>query len=122
MQIYPLEWDHSDRKESMTKVISLEKVGITSALQHELVEKLGHWKQNVEPLTAALLDRHTSGDWGNVDPHDRKVNDQAVKVGDRLLSIYEIEGIEIWIISDPAWDRSNPTHRQVTTLLRREDY
>lgn len=38
---------------------------------------------NVSPL--ALLHRHLRGDWGNLDKHDKQLNDQAVNDGSRIF-------------------------------------
>jgi hypothetical protein len=35
------------------------------------------------------LQRHQSGDWGDVDDHDRQMNADALRNGDWLVSIYE---------------------------------
>jgi len=35
-----------------------------------------------------LLKRHVSGDWGNLSPEDRQMNDLALLDGGRLLSAY----------------------------------
>lgn len=68
-----------------------------------------------------LLLRHITGDWGDVDEHDRAANDQAVEhEGDhecqeRVLSAYTTKlGTKIWIITE--WDRS------VTTFLLPDEY
>lgn len=61
------------------------------------------------------LQRHHSGDWGDVDEHDRQMNDNAFRNGDRLVSIYKsVRGQKFYIIIE--WDRS------VTTILLPEDY
>src|SRR5688572_8655764 len=61
------------------------------------------------------LERHISGDWGDVDEHDRKANDQALIDGTRLLSVYQsTSGEKFWIITEA--DRSS------TTILMPEDY
>lgn len=60
------------------------------------------------------LGRHLSGDWGDIDPEDRGVNEQALIAGERLLSSYNIRDERLWIITE--WDRS------VTTLLLPEEY
>ena len=61
------------------------------------------------------LQRHHSGDWGNVDDHDRQVNEDALRSGDRLVSIYQsVRDQKFYIITE--WDRS------VTTVLLPEDY
>ena len=69
----------------------------------------------------AFVARHVEGDWGDLDDHDRQLNDEAVAhEGDadrqgRVLSAYQLsEGTKIWIISE--WDRS------VTTILLPGEY
>jgi hypothetical protein len=61
------------------------------------------------------LSRHLCGDWGEVCPEDWKLNDEALEVGNRLLSAYTAaNGVKFWIITE--WDRS------VTTILLPDDY
>jgi len=61
------------------------------------------------------LQRHQSGDWGDVDDHDRQMNEAALRDGDRLFSIYNsVRGQKFYIITE--WNRS------VTTVLLPEDY
>ena len=45
-----------------------------------------------------LLDRHSQGDWGEVEKDSREMNDAAVKAqnGD-LLSIYTVNGQRVWV-------------------------
>ena len=62
----------------------------------------------------ALLKRHISGDWGNVHPDDDGLNDDAVKNGGRVHSVYEVGNKTIWVITE--WDRS------VTTFLYPSEY
>jgi hypothetical protein len=33
-----------------------------------------------------LLDRHSRGDWGDIDVEDQGLNEQALLTGDRLVS------------------------------------
>lgn len=64
---------------------------------------------------ATALERHSKGDWGDVDAHDRKANEDALRDGTRLLSVYHSpDGGKFWIITE--WDRS------LTTILLPEDY
>lgn len=59
--------------------------------------------------------RHATGDWGGLDPADKRANDSALANGERLLSAYPLrDGTKVWIITE--WDRS------VTTLLLPSDY
>jgi hypothetical protein len=59
--------------------------------------------------------RHCSGDWGDVCEEDWQLNDEAMEVGNRVLSSYTSpDGVKFWIITE--WDRS------VTTVLLPDDY
>jgi hypothetical protein len=61
------------------------------------------------------LQRHVTGDWGELCPEDIEANEQALLNGARLLSAYRsAKGVKFWIITE--WDRS------VTTILLPEDY
>ncbi len=69
---------------------------------------------------STFLSRHASGDWGDLDAHDRAANDAALRDGSRLLSAYIIaEGVKIWIITEAA---DEDGHRAATTLLLPEEY
>lgn len=68
----------------------------------------------VHSQLAPLLERHVSGDWGFCCKEDWALNDDALKQGDRLMSVYEIEGERIWVITE--WNR------EVTTMLLPEEY
>ena len=62
-----------------------------------------------------FLDKHLSGDWGEVDAEDRERNEWAVEVGERILSAYTLRtGVKIWIITEGS--------RCATTLLLPSDY
>jgi hypothetical protein len=55
---------------------------------------------------AHFLGRHASGDWGDVGPEDRRLNDEALRDGTRILSVYHTaKGVKLWIISEA--DRSS---------------
>jgi hypothetical protein len=62
------------------------------------------------------IQRHANGDWGELDEHDKKLNDDAVKSGeDRILSKYTLSsGNQVYVITE--WDRS------VTTVLYPHEY
>lgn len=64
----------------------------------------------------ALLARHATGDWGDMDPADAALNNEAVSKGnDRILSSYKIgQGEKVWIITER--DRSS------TTILLPDEY
>ena len=62
-----------------------------------------------------FLKRHVTGDWGELDEHDRQENERSVERGFRLLSAYTLStGVRIWIITE--------ADRSVTTLLLPSDY
>jgi len=67
----------------------------------------------------AFLVRHESGDWGEVCDEDREANENALKDGFRLFSVYELDGendnkVRFYVITE--W------HRETTTILLPEDY
>lgn len=70
--------------------------------------------------TIALIRRHVSGDWGECCEEDIQTNNEALKCGMRILSVYFITGDasesdkRIWIITE--------ADRSVTTLLLPEEY
>jgi hypothetical protein len=51
---------------------------------------------------APLLRRHKAGDWGGVS--DLWVNQAAITDGSRVLSVYDVRGETVWIITDAATD------------------
>lgn len=74
------------------------------------------------PITE-LLDRHMRGDWGCVCDEDKQTNNEALTLGNRILSAYPIDPAKpceghgdncIWIITE--------CDRSVTTLLLPEEY
>jgi len=61
------------------------------------------------------LARHASGDWGDVCPEDKQLNDEALVENGRLLSAYDLgQGERLWIITES--DRSS------TCLLLPDEY
>jgi hypothetical protein len=53
-----------------------------------------------------FLSRHVRGDWGEVCDDDKRLNDQALVDGSRLLSAYRtLKGERLWIITEA--DRSS---------------
>ena len=62
-----------------------------------------------------FLDRHVMGDWGEIDPEDLGLNDQALVDGTRIFSVYRtLLGERIWIITE--------ADRSATTVLLPEEY
>jgi len=53
-----------------------------------------------------FLDRHVVGDWGNCCVEDAMANDQALRDGARIFSVYHTaKGVKIWVITEA--DRSS---------------
>jgi len=61
------------------------------------------------------LRRHANGDWGDLDDHDKRENELALKHNyRRIFSAYNAGATKIWIITE--WDRS------ATTVLFPSEY
>ena len=73
----------------------------------EVMERLG-----IIPL--ALLSRHVSGDWGDIDPEDKGLNEAGPR--DRRTHLLRLRPRErrLWVITE--------ADRSATTILRPEDY
>lgn len=68
---------------------------------------------NVSGLS--LLGRHLRGDWGTIHPGDVGLNEEALKNGARIFSVYPLKtGEVIWVITEA--DRAS------TCLLLPDDY
>jgi hypothetical protein len=89
-------------------------------------------RTNTNP--ALLLSRHLHSDWGDVCYEDLALNDQALKDGSRLMSVYRLVTPEslaataiknraelptVWIITEAVGDDGK---RASTCLLLPEDY
>lgn len=62
-----------------------------------------------------LLARHVSGDWGELDAHDRRENERSLKNGWRVFSSYPLgDGSKVWVITE--------ADRSVTTILLPQEY
>ena len=68
---------------------------------------------NVHPLT--LVSRHISGDWGDLDDEDKRMNDHAAAQGGlHILSAYKVGASKVWIITE--------ADRSATTILLPDEY
>jgi hypothetical protein len=61
-----------------------------------------------------FINRHASGDWGNVHPDDVGANEHSLEEGSRLMSVYELYGEKIWIFTE--------ADRSVTTVMLPDEY
>jgi len=61
------------------------------------------------------LSRHARGDWGDCSADDAAANDEALRDGSRLFSVYHTaRGVKFWVITEA--DRSS------TTVLLPDEY
>jgi hypothetical protein len=72
---------------------------------------------------SALLDRHFTGDWGDLCDDDKRANAEAVEAGLRIFSSYlvkapdgeaDMSAAKVWVITE--------ADRSATTLLLPEEY
>jgi hypothetical protein len=67
-----------------------------------------------------FLQKHLAGDWGDLCQEDRRLNDQALVDGSRLLSAYKLEdGTKIWCITEAVGENGR---REATTFLLPSEY
>ncbi len=90
----------------MPVTLSLGRVVATTGALKMLAEA------GEDPLS--LLSRHASGDWGELDAHDRRENERSLKNGWRVLSAYPVGERKVWVITE--------ADRSVTTILLPEEY
>lgn len=64
------------------------------------------------------LDRHFQGDWGEADEDCKLINDEALLDGGSLMSVYEVSGETIWVITDGR----NSGSLVITTVMRPQEY
>jgi hypothetical protein len=90
----------------------LGQVVMTTSLQQTIhASDPENWQADL----TQMLNRHVTGDWGEVPKEDKQFNDDCLERGQRLLSAYTSwAGVKVWIIT--KHDRS------ATTLLLPEDY
>ena len=70
-----------------------------------------------DPMTLVLpyIQKHSSGDWGDVGQEDWNANDKALISGERLFSAYQLgEHGRLWIITE--------ADRSATTILLPDEY
>jgi hypothetical protein len=73
----------------------------------------GFWELGVNPLP--YLERHLSGDWGDVCAADWVENDISLIQGYRIFSVYQTpSGVKFWVITE--------ADRSITTFLLPDEY
>jgi hypothetical protein len=75
------------------------------------INELIHGKHE---MLKKFVDRHYSCDWGSICKEDSDLNDEATHNGDRIMSQYDYDDIQIWIITE--------SDRSVTTVLLPSEY
>ena len=70
---------------------------------------------DLKELVDDVYQLHAEGDWGELDAHDRKMNDDAIGNGGRIFSAYHLgSGTKVYVITE--------ADRSYTTILRPEEY
>ena len=75
-----------------------------------LLEEHGESTDALQPF----LNRHQSGDWGDLTEADKRENDLSVQDGFRIFSSYHLLNQKIWVITE--------SDRSVTTILLPSEY
>jgi hypothetical protein len=88
-----------------TKRVPLFPLGTTVATR-------GIIAAEVDPF--ALLRRHQCGDWGDLGPDDKQLNERALQHKERLFSAYDTPAGKVYVITE--YDRS------LTTVLLAGEY
>lgn len=89
------------------------RLGVVAATAN-FISKAEELGLDPDETIKTALGRHAIGDWGNCCQEDSKENDRSLEQGDRLLSVYAMENIKFWVITE--------RDRSVTTILLPEDY
>jgi hypothetical protein len=74
-------------------------------------------RSGVQPV--ALIALHARKEWGTVDAEDARANERAIMNGGRILSAYDADGEEVYVITEAVGDDG---HRACTTVLLASEY
>ncbi len=84
---------------------------------HGVYEEMGE-RPNFASFVQESLFKHITGDWGDVHPDDKELNDLSIEEGSRILSVYTFKdgntNTKIWIITE--------ADRSATTVLFPNEY
>jgi hypothetical protein len=69
---------------------------------------------------ARLLQRHQCGDWGELGMQDKAAQDQALITGGRLLSVYRVADVRIYVLTEAV--NEGTQRRECTTTLLPSEY
>ena len=70
-------------------------------------------KHGVYP--SVLLNQHAHGEWGLVDVHDGRCNDEATRNGGRSVSMFAVEGLNILVLTEA--ESGGPNRERASTCL-----
>ena len=73
-----------------------------------LVATPGALECATHPELLALVRRHASGDWGDLDAEDRRANETALVHGERLLSAYTVPVSRPTVLMVTRWPSVRP--------------
>lgn len=77
-----------------------------------VTEAVTQWAEREKIDLTRYLRQHHCGEWGNLCDGDKTANDEALEIGDRILSAYQITDRKIFIITEA--DRSKTIIMLVT--------
>ena len=71
--------------------------------------------QEAEQSPTEFIDRHVTGDWGELGDDDKQANEQALREDLRILSAYTTSaGVKLWVITE--------ADRSATTMVLPSEY
>jgi len=126
---------HMDREDALAIGCLLVDVGLGIFRGYKFLP--GHVRRTpgldgmTDACAYALLDRHVTGDWGDLSDADRDANEVALNVGGRLLSCYK--GVQddsrfwtkVWVVTDGDASHETGPHsrfRLCTTVMLPSEY
>lgn len=71
----------------------------------------------MRPQTLVAL--HAKKQWGTLDTDDVQANERAIVDGGRILSVYDVAGTKVYVITEAV---ANDGRRSCTTVLLASEY
>jgi len=93
---------------------------MTATAQAELLKGRSPFDSDYNASVLEMLNRYLHGDWGNLCDEDKRANNNAIQDGSRILGKYEIDGTDLYVITEAV--ESADTPRYLTTILLPSDY
>lgn len=87
----------------MSHLFQLGQVAYGPGVASGLSECGPNSAEKAEQQIKRMLNRHSSGDWGEVSEEERMRNDEAVQTGGELVSVYILwppGSYKLWIVTD----------------------